>query len=89
MMTRQKTFEVEHAETHYPTNAQLRHALNAALKDDDVTIDGDVEYFLVENTSGGPSKVRATFTEGKKAPAKDDRTMTAGGKKQPVAKASE
>ena len=86
----QRTFEVEHEGTHYPTNTQLRHALNAALKDDDVTIDGDVEYFMVENTSGGPSKVRATFTEGKaKPPAKDDKTMTYGGKAKPQAKASE
>ena len=78
----QRTFEVAHEGTHYPTNTQLRHALNAALKDDDVTIDGEVEYLLVENTSGGPSKVRATFTEGKaKPPAKDDKTMTYGGKK--------
>lgn len=82
----QRTFEVTHEGTHYPNNSQLRHALNAALKDDDVTIDGDVDYFLVENTSGGTSKVRATFTEGKPAPktpakpeAKTDRTKTVGG----------
>ena len=74
----QRTFDVTHEGTHYPTNAQLRRALNSVL--DGVEIDGDVDYFLVENTSSGPSKVRATFNEGK--PAKDDRTMTVGGRRK-------
>ena len=60
-MSRQKTFEVTHEGTHYPTNRQMHAALDAALKDEGVKIDGDVDYFLVENTSGGTSKVRATF----------------------------
>ena len=57
----QRTIEVTHAGTHYPTSRQMHAALVELLKDDDVTIDGDVDYFLVENTSGGTSKVRATF----------------------------
>lgn len=82
----QRTIEVSHEGTHYPTQGQMRAALNAALKDEDVKVEGDVDYFLAENVSGGTSKVRATFTEAKPAakPAagkvKDDRTMTYGGK---------
>lgn len=72
----QRTIEVTHEGTHYPTNRQLRDALNAALKDEGVKIDGDVDYFIVENTSGGPSKVRATF-EG----IEPQRTKTVGVKK--------
>ena len=71
----QRTIEVTHEGTHYPTNRQLRAALDAALKDEDVKVDGDVDYFVVENVSGGTSKVRATFTE-----AKVDRTKTVGGR---------
>ena len=72
----QRTIEVTHEGTHYPTNSQLRAALNAALKDEDVKIDGDVDYFIVENTSGGTSKVRATFEV-----VEPQRTKTVGGKK--------
>ena len=72
----QRTYDVTHEGTHYPTNRQLRDALNAAIKDEGVKIDGDVDYFLVENTSGGPSKVRATF-EG----IEPQKTKTVGVKK--------
>lgn len=70
----QRTIEVTHEGTHYPTNRQLRTALDAALKDEDVKIDGDVDYFIVENVSGGTSKVRATFDG-------TERTKTVGVKK--------
>jgi hypothetical protein len=66
-----RTFEVEHEGTHYPTDKQMHAALVAALKAEDLKIDGSVEFLVVENTSGGPSKVKATI----------ERTMTAGGRK--------
>lgn len=72
----QRTIEVAHEGTHYPTNTQLRAALNATLKDEGIRIDGDVDYFVVENVSGGTSKVRATF-EG----IEPQRTKTVGVKK--------
>lgn len=71
----QRTIEVTHEGTHYPTQAQMRAALNAALKDEDVKVDGDVDYFVTLNVSGNKSMVRATFTE-----AKVDRTKTVGGR---------
>jgi len=77
-----KTFEVDHPGTHYPTDAQQRAALRDALKSDGLKLSGEVTFLVVENTSGGPSKVRATFeTEeaAKPAAAKTDKTMTVGG----------
>ena len=56
-----RTFSVDHPETHYPTDAQSAAALRAALKEEGLKVVGDVEYSHVETTSGGPSKVRATF----------------------------
>lgn len=56
-----RTFPVEHEGTHYPTDAQSAAALRAVLKDEGLKLSGSPEYFLVENVSGGPSKVRATF----------------------------
>jgi hypothetical protein len=82
MMTT-KTFTVEHEGTHYPTEQQMAKALRDVLKADDQKLSGDVEFHVVENTSGGPSKVRATFeSEPTSAAKKDDKTttMTAGGK---------
>lgn len=79
-----RTFDVEHAGTHYPTDAQNKAALREVLKGEDLKLVGEPEFHLVENTSGGPSKVRATFEADEvKAPAKPDaktdKTMTAGG----------
>jgi FKBP-type peptidyl-prolyl cis-trans isomerase (trigger factor) len=82
-----RTVSVDHPETHYPTDAQSAAALRAALKEEGLKVVGDVEYSHVETTSGGPSKVRATFesepaakADTKPAEAKTDRTKTVGGK---------
>ena len=64
-----RTFEVEHPGQHYPTDAQNAAALRAVLKDEGLKLSGSPEYFLAENTSGGPSKVRATFDVEEAAPA--------------------
>lgn len=81
----QKTFQVDHEGTHYPTDEQSRAALREVLKADGQRLTGSPEFFLVESVSSGPSKVRATFESepvaaAKKSDAKPDKTtMTAGG----------
>lgn len=70
----QRTIEVWHEGYHQPTPAQIKAALGVVLLDEDLKIVGDPEFVMVENTSGGPSKVRATF-EG------TERTKTVGVKK--------
>lgn len=57
----QKTLDVEHQGTHYPTDAQMLSALRDALKEDGLKLAGEAGFRVVENTSGGPSKVVATF----------------------------
>lgn len=82
----QRTFEVLHSETHYPTDAQMRGVLSQLLKGEGLKVVGDVEYSHVETTSGGPSKVRATFESEPVAaakaaePAAKTTTKTVGGK---------
>ena len=73
----QRTIEVEHPGTHYPTEAQNREALIGALKGDGLKVAGTPEFVLVVNTSGGPSKVRATFEA-------VERTKTVGGDAKPA-----
>lgn len=72
----QKTIEVSHPGTHYPTDAEILSTLRDALKADGLKLVGDATFLVVENTSGGPSKVRATFetedTAKPKAAAKAD-----------------
>lgn len=72
----QRTFDVEHEGTHYPTDKQMHAALVELLKAEDLKIDGSVGFVVVENTSGGPSKVKATI----------EKTMTYGGRKAPKPK---
>ena len=74
----QRTYEVSHEGTHYPTDKQMHAALVESLKAEDLKIDGSVEFLVVENTSGGPSKVRATFETSARTT-----TKTIGGKKAP------
>lgn len=66
-----KTVEVEHPGTHYPTDAQMLSALRDALKEGDLKLSGEASFSVVENTSGGPSKVRATYEAEPVAAAKD------------------
>lgn len=81
-----RTVSVDHPETHYPTDAQSAAALRAALREEGLKVVGDVEYSHVETTSGGPSKVRATFESEPVAaakaaePATKTTTKTVGGK---------
>ena len=56
-----KTFEVQHPESHYPTDEQMTSELRSVLKDDGLKLHGSAEFFLVESTSASHSKVRATF----------------------------
>lgn len=77
-----RTFDVEHEGTHYPTDAQMKASLRAVLKDEDLKLAGDPEFLVVENTSGGPSKVRATF-DTEDATAETQKTKTVGVKKTP------
>ena len=66
-----RTFDVDHPGTHYPTDAQSAAELRKLLKANGLKLSGDASFFLVENTSGGPSKVRATF-ETEDGPATKD-----------------
>lgn len=79
----QRTFDVEHPETHYPTEAAMRAALRELLKEDGEKFVGDPEFAHVVTTSGGPSKVRATFESEPATVAKPESkttTKTVGGK---------
>jgi len=83
----QRTFEVEHSGTHYPTDEQLLAGLREALLAEGLKLDGSPEFLVVENTSNGPSKARATFEAsprtktvgGRKPKAGETGTMTVGG----------
>lgn len=60
-MSNTRTFEVQHPESHYPTDEQMTSELRSVLKDDGLKLHGSAEFFLVESTSASHSKVRATF----------------------------
>ena len=68
-----RTFDVDHPGTHYPTDAQSAAELRKLLKANGLKLSGDASFFLVENTSGGPSKVRATFETEDETAAKNEK----------------
>lgn len=60
----QRTIEVWHENRHQPTDEQIRAALGVVLLDEGLKMPkGDVQFRMVVNTSGGPSKVVAEFDD--------------------------